>query len=223
MSQCLADAGRSISTSKGHTREVNRLKRFASKFGYNPIANIEDVRLFLNSDSSVTAYLSFLASQGLAYRTARKILFCLRGATAIADSPDPKKFSRFVTAALLGYRALFIPKPPRPIVSIQGFRAVANASLSDILLQPISFLAAVFGPDPCVVNIARWRAAMLIGFKACLPRPSRPLRTVRRYIHLQPPAADGERLHAHPATLGRRGRCPPPARHPVDHGHVLKM
>ena len=170
MSQCLADAGRSISTSKGHTREVNRLKRFASKFGYNPIASIEDVRLFLNSDSSVTAYLSFLASQGLAYRTARKILFCLRGATAIADSPDPKKFSRFVTAALLGYRALFIPKPPRPIVSIQGFRAVANASLSDILLQPITFLAAVFGPDPCVVNIARWRAAMLIGFKACLRR-----------------------------------------------------
>ena len=163
-------AGRSISTVKGHSREVNRLKRFCSTFGFSPITNTDDVRLFLNSDSSVSAYLAYLASIGLAYRTSRKIMFCLRGATATADSPDPKKFSRFVTAALLGYRALFIPKPPRPIVSIQGFRFCAQSSLSDMLNPPVSFLSAVYGPDPRVINVARWRATALIAFMGCLRR-----------------------------------------------------
>ena len=170
ISQTLAAAGRSDDTTQGHTREVNRLKRFVSTHGLPPIGCINDVRLFLESDTLVSAYLAHLVTLGLAFRTARKILFSLRGATATADTPDPKHVSRYVKAVLLGYRALFIPKPPRPIVSIQGFRFFAQASLSDLINTPMSFLSAIYGSDNRVISIARWRAATLMGFKACLRR-----------------------------------------------------
>ena len=147
-----------------------RLRRFARDLGFSPIVNTEDVRAFLNSDRLITAYLSHLASLGFAFRTARKILFSLRGATATPDSADPKKFSRYVTSALLGYRALYIPKPPRPIVSVQGFRFCAQSSLADLLDPAVSFLMAIYGPSRRTVILARWRAAVFMGFKGCLRR-----------------------------------------------------
>ena len=170
ISQILVSAGRAASTTKSHIREVRRLKRFASDFGFPPILNTEDVRTFLNSDRMVTSFMSHLAFSGFAFRTARKILFSLRGATATPDSVDPKKFSRYVMSALIGYRALYIPKPPRPIVSLPGFRFCAQSSLGDLLDPAVSFLMAVYGPSRRTVNIARWRAAAFIGYKGCLRR-----------------------------------------------------
>ena len=123
---------------------------------------MEDLLSFLNSDTRVSSYLAFLATKGFAFTTARKVLFNLRAATATADCPDPKPFSRFLKLALKGYKQLFIPGPPRPIVTVPMFVSCARASLNE-LLDPTTSAVDAF-------QLARWRAIYFVAFKGCLRR-----------------------------------------------------
>ncbi len=132
-------AGRTLSTSHGHSREVKRLKQFSAAFGYPPILNTEDILVCINSDSRTGAYLSYLATRGFAFGTTRKILYSLRAATATADSPDPRPLSRCIKLALKGYKQLFLPGPPRPIMTVPMFVMCARASLTELLDATVSF------------------------------------------------------------------------------------
>ena len=166
----LVGAGHAHSTSLGHSREIKRLQRFSYTFGYPPIINTGDVLAFLNSDLKTGAYLSFLATQGLAFGTARKALFSLRASTATADSPDPLPLSRFIKLVLKGYKQLFLPGPPRPIMSVPMFVVCARVSLTELLDPSVSFFMAVNGKSRDFVTLARWRAVVFMAFKGCLRR-----------------------------------------------------
>ena len=166
----LVGAGRTISTSRGHSREVKRLQQFSAAFGYPPILNTGDILGFLNSDSRAGAYLSYLATRGFAFGTARKTLYSLRAATATADSPDPKPLSRFIKLVLKGYKQLFLPGPPRPIMSVPMFVMCARASLTELLDPSVSFYMAVNGNSSNFIALARWRAVVFMAFRGCLRR-----------------------------------------------------
>jgi hypothetical protein len=86
----LAAVGRAEGTSKTYAREMSRLAKFASTYGFPAISGPAEISTFLSNESHVAAYVGYLANCGFTFSTTHKILFSLRAATPPWGSRSPR-------------------------------------------------------------------------------------------------------------------------------------